>query len=160
VLERVGQPLVDLGRRAGEPVLQSHCQTSPDLLNGSLTFPNTSPRIALMTEDPRLEVNSPSLPGLLSGDLQQADGSPETAGRPQMGRRGETLGCSISREPGGGECYSGSLPRGQRLLPTAQQFKGGGQPSLSCSEAIDVTGPSTASRHVGMASVRSPASSA
>ena len=61
-----------------------------------------------------------------------------------MGRRGEALGCSISREPGGGECDGGSLPRGQRLLPTAQQFKGGGQPALSCSEAIDVTGPSTA----------------
>ena len=82
MLERVGQPLVDLGRRAGESVLQGHCQTSPDLLHGGLTFAHTSPGVALVTQDPRLEVNSPGLPGLLSGDLQQADRSPETTGRP------------------------------------------------------------------------------
>jgi hypothetical protein len=74
------------------------------------------------------------LPRLVSGDLEQAEGRPETSGRPEMSCRGKPLSGSICREAGRGEGNRGLLPAGQRLLPTTLQLKGGSQPTMGCSQ--------------------------
>ena len=134
VLERVGQPLVDLGRRPGQAVLQGHGQGGPDLLDRVVALAHARPGVALVAEDPRLEVDPPGRPGLPPGGLQQAQGRPEASGRPEVGRRGEPFGGGLGRAAGVGEGAGGLLPAGQGLLPAALELKDGGQPAVGRAE--------------------------
>ena len=97
VLERVRQPLIDLGRRSSQPVLQGHRQPGPDQIHPNRTFAHPCPRIALVPQDPRLEIDAMRLTRLLPGDLQQADGCAEAPGGSKMGRGGDTLRCGVGR---------------------------------------------------------------
>jgi hypothetical protein len=70
VLEGVGQPLVDLGRRPGEAVLQGHGQAGPDQLDPVLALPHAGADVALLAQDACLEVDPARRPRLPPCGLQ------------------------------------------------------------------------------------------
>jgi hypothetical protein len=124
VLEGVGQPLVDLGRRPGQAVLQGHGQAGPDLLHRRRPLAHPRPGVALVAEDPRLEVDPPGRPCLAPGRLQQAHRRPEAPGRPEVDGRGEPFGGGLGREAArgegdGGQPAMGRPEREQVALPPA-----------------------------------------
>jgi hypothetical protein len=79
VLERIGQPLIDVGCRSGQPLLQGHGKTGPDQLHCRASFSHPSAYVPLLPENASLEINTARLARLLAGDLQQAERGPEAA---------------------------------------------------------------------------------
>ena len=135
VLERVGEALVDLGRRCGEVAVERHRERRADQLEPLPALAHARPHVALEAHDPGLEVGTARGAGVGARELEQLERGAEAGGRAEMGGGGEPLGRRLAGRARGSERGGRLLARRQRLLPAALDLERAGEPARRLADA-------------------------
>ena len=129
VLERVGQPLVDLGGGRGEVAVERHGERGAHELEPLAPLARPRAHVALERQDARLEVGAAGGARVGARELEQLQRRPEAGRRAQVGGGGQPFGGRVARRAARREGRGGLLARGQRLVPPALQLQRAGQPA-------------------------------